>query len=103
MIRKILCACCKHAYRLTDRDVADGMAERRTIIFNLKRPENLTVKVTTVDQVRYVPCPELACDLCGQKLIDGAKAMAVTQWRGLGPEPEKWEHTYEQPTRVELN
>lgn len=100
---KLLCVCCKDSYRLTDNDVANGMVERRSLIVSLKKPEKLVVTVTTAAGRHEVDCPKLCCDCCGGDMPDGTSAMAITQWRGLSPEPEKWEQTYELPIRLDHN
>lgn len=89
MIRRIYCeACAGNLSPLHPEDVADGWQMRQVNIV-AKKPEEHFIVMNGVRR----DVPVLVCDLCNAPIIDGKKAVAVTQWRGT--EPPNWEKEYE--------
>lgn len=90
MIRRIYCAhCAGNLSPLHPEDVAEDWQMRQVNITAKKPKEHFIV----ANGVRH-DIPVLVCDLCNAPIADGAKAVAVTQWRGTEPGP--WEKEYEQ-------
>lgn len=38
--------------------------------------------------------PDLACDLCGEEIVETEPIIALTEWDPRAPEPAEWENSY---------
>lgn len=97
MIRRIHCIACG-AGQEHPEDVAEGW-KRRVIQGVVHKPDVHEIHIRSgtpwapTGPETVIPLPSLMCDLCGEPIPDGTKAMAITQWKGE-TEPLLWEREF---------
>ncbi|MDE2096122.1 MAG: hypothetical protein KGL39_02680 [Patescibacteria group bacterium] len=102
MNREIICLDCAKRMRpsLCAADEAAGF-HRRVVEIVARKPDGHKITVLAGNDLgdlkveKVTALPSLMCDRCGEPIPDGAPCKAVTVWRG--PEPEMWEHEFNQP------
>ena len=93
-IRRLHCEKCgtKHFVPMDAEDVLAGWHQRVRHL-NVKKPEIHQAIITGGGSREVIDIPTLICDGCGEPIMNGAPAVAITMWRG--EEPRDWEKEFQ--------